>query len=112
MGEVIAGVLAARGCSALVFRGDDGLDELTTTARPRSGWCTAAGRSRRRLDPAELGLAPASARTTCAAATPRTTRRWSARCWPASSGPVRDIVLLNAAAALAADAGVAGRRGG
>ncbi len=29
MGEVMAGVLAARGCSALVFHGDDGLDELT-----------------------------------------------------------------------------------
>src|SRR6266704_5186330 len=31
MGEIIAGVLAGRGCSALVFRGEDGLDELTTT---------------------------------------------------------------------------------
>src|SRR5215470_10671097 len=31
MGAVLAGVLAARGCSALVFHGDDGLDELTTT---------------------------------------------------------------------------------
>jgi len=31
MGEVIAGVLAGRGCSALVFHGDDGLDELTPT---------------------------------------------------------------------------------
>ena len=30
MGPVIAGVLAGRGCSALVFHGDDGLDELTT----------------------------------------------------------------------------------
>ena len=31
MGGVIAGVLAGRGCSALVFHGDDGLDELTPT---------------------------------------------------------------------------------
>src|SRR6202034_1737088 len=31
MGEIIAGVLAGRGCSALVFHGSDGLDELTTT---------------------------------------------------------------------------------
>ena len=31
MGAIIAGVLAERGCSALVFHGDDGLDELTTT---------------------------------------------------------------------------------
>ena len=31
MGPIIAGVLAERGCSALVFHGDDGLDELTTS---------------------------------------------------------------------------------
>src|SRR5271165_5395995 len=31
MGPVVAGVLARRECSALVFHGDDGLDELTTT---------------------------------------------------------------------------------
>ena len=36
MGAVIAGVLAGRGCSALVFHGDDGLDELTTTG-PSTG---------------------------------------------------------------------------
>src|SRR5436309_761127 len=30
MGPVLAGVLAGRGCSALVFHGNDGLDELTT----------------------------------------------------------------------------------
>jgi len=32
MAPILAGVLAERGSSALVFRGDDGLDELTTTA--------------------------------------------------------------------------------
>jgi anthranilate phosphoribosyltransferase len=31
-GPILAGVLAARGCTALVFHGEDGLDELTTTA--------------------------------------------------------------------------------
>src|SRR5436309_476706 len=33
MGPVLAGVLAGRGNSALVFHGDDGLDELTTTTK-------------------------------------------------------------------------------
>ena len=37
MAPVMAAVLAARGDSALVFRGDDGLDELTTTTTS-SGW--------------------------------------------------------------------------
>ena len=35
MAPVMAGVLARRGTSALVFRGDDGLDELSTAA---SSW--------------------------------------------------------------------------
>ncbi len=41
MGSVLAGVLAGRGCSALVFHGDDGLDELTTTA-PSTVWVVRA----------------------------------------------------------------------
>ena len=85
MGEIIAGVLAGRGCSALVFRGDDGLDELTTTARPRCGSCTTARWRRRSSTPPRSGCRGRPS-PTCAAATPSTTRRWSARCWPASAG--------------------------
>src|SRR5712671_1163291 len=56
MGEIIAGVLAGRGCSALVFRGEDGLDELTTTA-PSTVWVVRAGTvTQARFDPAELGI--------------------------------------------------------
>src|SRR5215472_16382287 len=57
MGEVIAGVLAGRGCSALVFHGDDGLDELTTTTTSTVWAVHEGGVSRLVLDPAELGLA-------------------------------------------------------
>ncbi len=42
MGAVLAGVLAGRGCSALVFHGADGLDELTTTA-PSTVWVVHGG---------------------------------------------------------------------
>ena len=41
-GAVMAEVLAARGDTALVFRGDDGLDELTTTTTS-SVWVAAGG---------------------------------------------------------------------
>src|SRR5258708_38880645 len=41
MGSVLAGVLAGRGCSALVFHGDHGLDELTTTP-PSTAWVVRA----------------------------------------------------------------------
>ncbi len=42
MAPVLAGVLAARGTSALVFRGDDGLDELTVTTTS-TVWVVRAG---------------------------------------------------------------------
>src|SRR6202035_2734588 len=60
MGGVIAGVLAGRGCSALVFHGSDGLDELTTTG-PSSMWVVHDGEvAETEFSPAALGLAPAS----------------------------------------------------
>ncbi len=42
LAPVMAGVLAARGADALVFRGDDGLDELTTTG-PSTVWVVRGG---------------------------------------------------------------------
>ena len=56
MGPVLAGVLAARDCSALVFHGEDGLDELTTTG-PSVVWVVHEGMvSETRFDPATLGI--------------------------------------------------------
>ncbi len=58
LGPVLAGVLARRSASALVFRGDDGLDELTPGARSQV-WVVVDGEVvADELDPAELGLAP------------------------------------------------------
>lgn len=107
MGPVLAGVLAARGCSALVFHGDDGLDELTTTA-PSTVWVVHAGTvSQASLDPAELGIAR------CALADLRggnaeQNAAVARAVMGGEVGPVRETVLLNAAAALAAEAGVPG----
>lgn len=57
LGPVLAGVLARRESSALVFRGDDGLDELTPGARSQV-WVVVEGEVLEDvLDPAELGLA-------------------------------------------------------
>ena len=65
-----------RGASALVFRGDDGLDELTTDHHLEV-WVVRGRRGRREqvVDPATLGLARADAGRRCAAATRRTTPR-------------------------------------
>ncbi|MEV6866609.1 anthranilate phosphoribosyltransferase [Streptosporangium subroseum] len=98
MAAVIAGVLAGRGCSSLVFRGDDGLDELTTSG-PSTIWVVRHGTvTETRFDPADLVLAPATPedlRGADAAHNARVARAVLG----GEPGPVRDIVLLNAAAA-------------
>ena len=101
MAGVMAQVLADRGTSALVFRGDDGLDELTT-ATTSHVWSVRDGQVREwELDPARLGVARAEAdalRGGDAAHNADVVRRVVA----GETGPVRDAVLLNAAAAIAA----------
>lgn len=98
--ELMAGVFARRGVDAWVFRGDDGLDELTTTTTS-AVWTVHDGRvSTLVLDPADLGLATATAedlRGGDAAHNAGVVRQVLA----GASGPVRDAVVLNAGAALA-----------
>ncbi|GAC1324563.1 MAG: anthranilate phosphoribosyltransferase [Mycobacteriales bacterium] len=101
MAAVMAGVLAARGTSALVFHGDDGLDELTTTTTSRV-WVVRDGTVREEVvDPARLGIAAAAAadlRGADASYNADVARALLA----GKRGAVRDAVLLNAAAALVA----------
>ncbi|TFV52236.1 anthranilate phosphoribosyltransferase [Blastococcus sp. TF02A-35] len=101
MAPVLAEVLAARGARALVFRGDDGLDELTT-ATTSAVWVVRDGAVRPdRVDPSALGIGtpgPDALRGGDARANADVFRRVV----DGERGPVRDAVLLNAAAALAA----------
>ena len=101
MAPVLAEVLAARGARALVFRGDDGLDELTT-ATTSSVWVVRDGEVQPdRVDPSALGIqAPAAGalRGGDAAVNAEVFRRVV----EGQPGPVRDAVVLNAGGALAA----------
>ena len=107
MGAVIAGVLAGRGCSALVFHGDDGLDELTTTG-PSTVWVVHGGTvTQTTLDPAALGIGR-SAPEDLRGGNPAFNAEVARAVLGGAPGPVRETVLLNAAAALAAEAGVPG----
>jgi anthranilate phosphoribosyltransferase len=96
---LMAEVLARRGVRATLFRGHDGLDELTTTG-PSSVFDVAHGAIvEATVDPGELGLPPASAADLeggDAAASATIARAILA----GDTGPRRDVVLLNAAAAL------------
>ncbi|MFJ5838671.1 anthranilate phosphoribosyltransferase [Streptomyces shenzhenensis] len=101
MAGLIAGVLAERGSSALVFRGDDGLDELTTTATSRV-WAVRDGKVTEDVfDPRDVGLdlVPVAA---LRGADPAYNAGVARRLLDGETGPVRDAVLLNSAAALVA----------
>jgi anthranilate phosphoribosyltransferase len=101
MAPVLAAVLAGRGTRAVVFRGDDGLDELTT-ATTSSVWVVREGEVEPdRVDPSALGIAPPPP-DALRGGDPAFNADVFRRVVGGEPGPVRDAVLLNAAAALAA----------
>ncbi|MCZ4499613.1 MAG: anthranilate phosphoribosyltransferase [Marmoricola sp.] len=103
MAPVMAGVFARRGVDAWVFRGDDGLDELTTTTTSRIWTVRSGAVVEESLDPARLGIPTGTAeglRGRDAAYNAEVVRRLLA----GETGPVRDAVVLNAGAALAVHA--------
>ena len=96
MAEVLARLGVER---ALVFHAEDGMDELSTVAPSTVIEINAGERREYRLDPGELGLRAASAadvRGGDAAENAAIARDVLS----GAGGPRRDIVLLNAAAAL------------
>ncbi len=102
---VVARVLASRGVRGLVFRGFDGLDELTTTSAS-DVWIVADTRVHRTtIDPQSLGLKPA-APADLVGGPPEHNAQVVRDLVAGRTGPVRDIVVLNAAAALLAYRGV------
>jgi anthranilate phosphoribosyltransferase len=101
MAPVVAAALAKRGNRALVFRGDDGLDELTTTTTSQV-WVVRDGAVRAAvIDPAQLGIslaAPQDLKGADAAFNAKVARAVFA----GERGAVRDTVVLNAAAGVVA----------
>lgn len=98
---LFVGVFRLRGASALVFRGDDGLDELTTTGHSRLWEVTRGGLTEHDIDPRELGIPRASVQD-LVGGTPDENAQVVRRVFAGEQGPVQDIVLLNAAAGLVA----------
>ncbi|OLB79537.1 MAG: anthranilate phosphoribosyltransferase [Actinobacteria bacterium 13_2_20CM_2_71_6] len=104
MASVLASVFAARGDSVLVMRGEDGLDEFTTTG-PTRVWAVAGGSVNELLiDAADLGI-PRSQDGDLRGADAAFNADVARRVLAGGEGPVRDAVVLNAAAALAAHGG-------
>ncbi len=110
LAPLMADVLAGRGIEALVFRGDDGLDELTTTTTS-TVWRVRSGRVEiDRVDPVALGLPSATTedlRGGDATFNADVVRRLVAGSVGARhDAAVHDAVVLNAGAALAVHAGL------
>jgi anthranilate phosphoribosyltransferase len=101
LAPVLATVLAERGTAALVVRGQDGLDEITTTTETDVWTADTAGVRKATFDTARFGLrraAPGDLRGGDAAHNAAVVRTAAS----GTPGPVLDAVLANAAGALAA----------
>lgn len=108
LAEVMAGVFAARRASVLVVHGDDGLDELTTTTTSTI-WRVQAGTvDKLTFDPAGFGFARAELDELVGGDAGFNAAEVRAVLGGAK-GPVRDAVVLNAAGAIVAHAGLSSR---
>lgn len=105
LAPVVAEVLASRGFSVLVVRGDDGLDEITTTTTT-TAWVASGGTVRvDKIDPRALDLAPTDTHELAGGDAAKNAEVMRALLGGAA-GPVRDTVVLNAAGAIAAFRGL------
>ncbi len=108
LAPLMAGVLARRGISALVFRGHEGLDELAATGPADVWWVQDGEVTAQVLDPvADLGLDPLDL-ADLRGADPAFNADVVRRVLAGEPGPVRQTVLLNAAAGLAAEGSLPG----
>ncbi|MFE2165953.1 anthranilate phosphoribosyltransferase [Streptomyces sp. NPDC059447] len=101
LAPLIAEVLARRGASALVFRGDDGMDELTVTTTSTVWSATGSEVRAETFDPRDIGIPYASAEALRGGDRVHNARV-AREVLAGAGGPVRDAVLLSAAAGLAA----------
>jgi len=112
MAPLMAGVLAGRGASAMVFRGEDGLDEIAPTGPTRIWEVRDGAVTESVIDwQAELGVdrvSLESLRGAKAAYNAEVARRLL----DGQGGPVRETVVLNTAAALVADGTLPGTADG
>ena len=98
---LIVGVLQSRDASALVFRGDNGLDELSTCGHSHI-WEVTRGRViQHDFDPRDVGIELATLED-IRGGEPAENARIVTHTLQGASGAVRDIVTLNAAAGLVA----------
>jgi anthranilate phosphoribosyltransferase len=98
---LVVGVFQTRGATALVYRGDDGIDKLTTTGHSHMWEITRGSVTEHDIDPLDLGIARSQIEDLLGGE-PGHNAGVIRSVLAGDTGPVRDIVLLNAAAGLVA----------
>ena len=101
MHHVMAEVLATRGVDGFVFRGDDGLDEITLSTTTSVLTIGSGKIQSDRIDPQDFGIARAPISDLVGGDATENARITTA-IFNGETGAPRDAVLLNAAAAIAA----------
>ena len=104
---VMAQVLAEKGCDGFVFRGDDGLDEITLTTTTSVLSIGNGEIKSDRIDAKDFGLSNAPIEAIVGGDSLENARI-SRAIFAGETGAPRDAVLLNAAAAIAAFDGAVG----
>jgi anthranilate phosphoribosyltransferase len=97
---LVVGVFQTRGATALVYRGDDGIDKLTTTGHSHIWEVSRGFVTEHDLNPADLGIPTADIQSLLGADAAHNASV-ARSVLAGQAGPVRDIVLLNAAAGIA-----------
>jgi len=100
MAPLMAGVFADRGRRAVVFRGDDGLDEVSPAASSHVWWVDGTSVRELGITPEAVGL-PRHTVAELRGGDGRHNAEVARRVMGGEPGPVRDAVLLNAGMALA-----------
>ena len=98
---LVVGVFQTRGATALVYRGDDGIDKLTTTGHSHVWEVSRGSVTEHDLDPLDLGI-PRAPIESLLGSDAEANADVARRVLAGEHGPVRDVVLLNAAAGLVA----------
>lgn len=98
---IVAEVLARRGCEGFVFRGDDGLDEISLSTTSTVFVINDGVIRKESFDPAEMGLErfPVS---DLVGGTPEENAEITREIFAGKAGAPREAVLLNAATSIAA----------
>lgn len=96
----MAGVFRTRGATALLYRGDDGIDKMTTTGHSRVWEVTRGQVIEHVVDVEELGL-PKAEIEQLLGESPEHNATVARSVLAGEQSPARDIVVLNAAAGLA-----------